>query len=283
MQAVLQPGARPLSKPIKPAAKPGKPTSPAKPSKGSAKAGAPKGAEKPKAKPASKLDPHRILEAEFLAGAGPAGTLPAPVQVELAFAGRSNVGKSSLINTLVSRKGLVRTSSTPGSTRQVNLYQAKAADGAVFHLIDLPGYGFSHRSKAEKASWTRLIEDYLERRVTLAAVVLLVDVRRGLEEDDRELVDFVKSATAVSRRPVEVLVVATKVDKLALNARKVALHALRQAAGVPVLGFSAVSGEGKEQLWKALRRAALGELADTKPVEPAPEAQEGAEAAHQNG
>src|SRR5262249_28996201 len=106
-------------------------------------------------------DPHRIIDAEFIAGASAASSLPPPTTVEIAFAGRSNVGKSSLINALVGRKNLVRTSSTPGSTRQINLYAARAADGAVLHLIDLPGYGFTRRSKAEMAAWAALIERYL--------------------------------------------------------------------------------------------------------------------------
>src|SRR5437870_9571841 len=100
-------------------------------------------------------DPFRIIGAEFLAGAGPGSSLPAPVMAEIAFAGRSNVGKSSLINAIIGRKSLVRTSSTPGSTRQINLYEARAADGARFHLVDLPGYGFTKRSKAEQAAWQK--------------------------------------------------------------------------------------------------------------------------------
>ncbi len=100
---------------------------------------------RPKGNAAS--DPNRIIAAEFLAGAAPGSSLPAPICVEIAFGGRSNVGKSSLINTLVERKSLVRTSSKPGSTRQINQYEARAADGTRFHLIDLPGYGFTRRSE----------------------------------------------------------------------------------------------------------------------------------------
>lgn len=203
-------------------------------------------------------DPHRIVEAEFVAGAAMGGSLPPPTIVEIAFAGRSNVGKSSLINALVGRKNLVRTSSTPGSTRQINLYKARAADGAVFHLVDLPGYGFTRRSKAEMNEWATLIERYLTERVTLAAVLVLVDVRRGLEDDDRELIEFIDATKGASRRPVEVVLVATKIDKLAKNARLTAVTALEKSLKRKIIGFSAVTLDGRIDLWRALRKAALG-------------------------
>ena len=180
-------------------------------------------------------DPHRIIGAEFLAGAAPGSFLPAPICVEIAFGGRSNVGKSSLINSLVERKNLVRVSSKPGSTRQINQYEARAADGMRVHLIDLPGYGFTRRSKTEQSAWAGLIEGYLQSRVTLAVVVVLVDIRRGLEPDDQELIDFVETANKVTRRPVEVIVVATK-----------------------VIGFSSETAEGRAELWRALRKASFG-------------------------
>ena len=135
----------------------------------------------------------------------------------------------------------------------------------MFHLVDLPGYGFAKRSRAETRSWAALIEGYLGTRSTLAAVVLIVDARRGLEDDDRELIAFIDAATPPSRRPVSVLLVATKLDKLASSARKVTIARLRAATGRKVFGFSAVSGDGRDELWRALRRAALGEA----PAEPA--------------
>src|SRR5262249_45081889 len=160
--------------------------------------------------------------------AGPGGTLPPPVRAEIAFAGRSNVGKSSLINALVQRKGLVRTGATPGLTRQINIFEARAADSAILHFVDLPGYGFAKRSKAETAAWQSLIEGYLAARATLAVLVLIVDVRRGLEEDDQALIDFIDANQSVSRRPVQVLLVATKLDKLPRNAQKPAVEKLRK-------------------------------------------------------
>jgi GTP-binding protein len=207
----------------------------------------------------------RVVSAEFLAGAAPGASLPAPVRAEIAFAGRSNVGKSSLINALVQRKNLVRTGSTPGLTRQVNLFEAKTADGTILHFVDLPGYGFAQRSKGERAAWAKLIEGYLGQRSTLAAVVLIVDVRRGIEEDDRALLEFVDAARPPSRRPLEVLLVATKLDKIAQSQRKPALAKLRAAAGRKVYGFSAESGEGREELFRAIRRAALGEAPPAAP------------------
>ncbi|MFO0759502.1 MAG: ribosome biogenesis GTP-binding protein YihA/YsxC [Byssovorax sp.] len=227
---------------------------------------------KPQAKPAS--DPLRIVDARFLAGAGPGSALPAPTQAEIAFGGRSNVGKSSLINCLVERKNLVRTSSTPGSTRQLNLYEARAADGTVLHLVDLPGYGFTaHRSKSEKAAWGNLIEGYLKERATLAAVVLLVDVRRGIEEDDRELLEFLDTIEHPSRRPIEVLIVGTKLDKVPKSAQKTALTALAASAGRRVIGFSSETAQGRTELHRALRRASLGQViapTDAPPAEVSP-------------
>jgi GTP-binding protein len=217
-------------------------------------------APKPKAAAPKKqtLDPKQIVFADFLAAAAPGSSLPAPTMLEIAFAGRSNVGKSSLINTLVERKGLVRTGATPGVTRQINLFEARARDGAVFHLIDLPGYGYAARSKAERGAWQDLIEGYLRSRVTLAALVLIVDARRGLEEDDLELVRFVEATRDVQRRPVEIVIVATKVDKLGRSAVANAISAVSKSVGRKALGFSSETGEGRSELWTLLRKITLG-------------------------
>ncbi|WP_437741971.1 ribosome biogenesis GTP-binding protein YihA/YsxC [Sorangium sp. So ce1504] len=222
---------------------------------------APKPQAAPTARAERQLDPFQIVDSSFVAGAGSLASLPPPVSAEVAFAGRSNVGKSSLINTLVERKGLVRTSSNPGSTRQINLYEARARDGAVFQLVDLPGYGFTRRSKSEKAAWASLIEGYLRGRVTLAAVLLLVDARRGLEEDDLELIRFIEASRDVARRPVELLLVATKVDKVQRSSVRRALDQLsaaapRMAGGAlrRAIGFSSITGEGRRDLWLAIRR-----------------------------
>jgi GTP-binding protein len=197
-----------------------------------------------------------IVSAQFVAGAAGQGQLPAPTYAEIAFAGRSNVGKSSLLNTVVGRKNLVRVGGTPGTTRQINFFEVRATDGLALLLVDLPGYGYARRGKKEKTSWGELIEGYLTLRVTLRALVLIVDVRRGLEDDDRELMDFVAQTEGrAARSPVRVLLVATKTDRLSSAARKPALAKVARDAGAPVLGFSAETGEGRDGLWRRIRDA----------------------------
>ena len=198
----------------------------------------------------------RIADARFVASVPQARLLPAPTGVEVAFAGRSNVGKSTLLNALLERKGLARTSSTPGCTRELVVFEAKATDGALLSFVDLPGYGYAKRSKAERFAWGDLIEDYLLGRPTLVAVVVLVDVRRGIEPDDRDLLQLIGSPPRVSRRPVATLLVATKMDKLALSARKPALARLARDAGAPVAGFTATDHASHAALWHEVRRAA---------------------------
>lgn len=202
----------------------------------------------------------RIVDAKFVAavGIGKTGSLPPPSFTEIAFAGRSNVGKSSLINSLVERKGLVRTSSTPGCTRQVNLFEVRAKDGLSLVLADLPGYGFAKRSKEERKAWAELIEGYLRTRASLATVVVLFDARRGLEEDDRELVEFALSPRGRSLRKLDVVLVATKIDKVPRSQEKAVLGKLRSSAGRGVVGYSSISGDGRSALWRALRKSALG-------------------------
>lgn len=224
----------------------------------------------------------RIVEASFLAGATEIAQFPPPVSLEVAFAGRSNVGKSSLMNALMQRKGLVRTSSTPGCTRQISWFHTKAHDATELCLTDLPGYGYAKRSKGERKGWARVIEGYLLGRPTLRAVVLLTDARRGFEEDDQDLVELVQSKAETNRPPVAVVLVATKLDKLSLSARKPALQAINQspivrALGAKVIGFSAVEDVGRVELWQALRKATglvlpteTGTAPDAAPTSAAP-------------
>ncbi len=207
------------------------------------------------------LDKNRVVAADFVAGATRAEQLPAPALAEVAFAGRSNVGKSSLLNAMTQRKSLVRTSRTPGCTRQINVFECKTADGFALHLVDLPGYGYAKLSKSEKSTWGKMLEGYLETRITLRALVVLTDIRRGLEDDDRELLEFIEATRGVnaatpSLPPVKAIVVATKLDKLSVSQRKPALGVYKKESGIAPVGFSAVTGDGRAELWDEIRRAA---------------------------
>ena len=196
-----------------------------------------------------------VLDADFIAGADSLQGLPAPAFAEVAFAGRSNVGKSSLINNLVRRKKLVRTSSTPGCTRGINIFRVRLAGDAQLDLVDLPGFGYAQRSKAERKSWGPLIEAFLEERPGLRAVVVIVDVRRGLQEEDEQLLEYLKHLGHPA------IVVATKMDKLASSKRKPALAKVQQHAKRLVLGYSAVDSLGREQLWKQILKHSAIEIA----------------------
>ena len=187
----------------------------------------------------------RITAARFIGAAARPGTEPPAGPPEVAVAGRSNVGKSSLVNALLARRGLARTSSTPGRTRQLNFFEVNER----FRLVDLPGYGFAVGSERERRAWGPLVEGYLRTRETLRGIVLIVDLRRGLEAEEIELLAFL----AELGRPA--VLVATKADKLGRSARTTALRRLQATAGgaVPVLGFSARTGEGRNELLAVVR------------------------------
>lgn len=207
-------------------------------------------------KQAPKPSPTRIVEAEFSAGAQVLSSVPAPLGIEIAFAGRSNVGKSSLMNAVMGRRNLVRTSSTPGCTRQISFYSVRCADGAQLTLVDLPGYGYAKRSKSERRAWADLIEGYLLGRPTLSVVASLVDVRRGFEADDLELLELLASPPTVERHTLQVVPVATKVDKLKASERKLALKKLEAPVKRRVVPFSTQLPDTTIKVWNSLRRAA---------------------------
>jgi len=176
------------------------------------------------------------------------------MQIEIAFAGRSNVGKSSLLNKLMNRKNLARTSSTPGCTRQINFFSVRTAQGINLSLVDLPGYGYAKRSKDERKLWAELIDGYLLERPTLRAVAVLVDVRRGLEPDDLGLIEMLESgSTSGGRANFKTLIVATKLDKLRAGERAAALAKIK-APGATVFGFSTELPETASTLWASLER-----------------------------
>jgi GTP-binding protein len=198
----------------------------------------------------------KIIDARFVASATELEQLPPPQRAEVAFAGRSNVGKSSLINKLVDRKKLVRTSNTPGCTRGINIFEVEIRppgqeDNALLDLVDLPGYGFARRSKKERQSWGPLMESFMSQRPGLRGVVIIVDVRRGLEDDDRQLIEYLEH---IDREPI---VVATKLDKVPKAKAKLTLKQVQQnASGAKVHGFSSETGEGRDLLWKTILQTA---------------------------
>jgi GTP-binding protein len=187
-----------------------------------------------------------IRNVEFIGGmAEKHGWRPESSLPEVAFAGRSNVGKSSLLNALVRRKSFARVSRTPGRTREINFFRVNN----TFVLVDLPGYGYARISKAKKAEWRPMIESYLRRTTQLRGIVLLLDIRREPSEDDRAMLDF------LAELGVPTIVALTKADKLTkADARDTVSRISRILALEPdqVIQFSAHSGEGRVELLDAL-------------------------------
>jgi GTP-binding protein len=182
-------------------------------------------------------------DARFVVGAARVRDLPAASLPEVAFAGRSNVGKSSLLNRILGRRALARVSKTPGRTQQINFF----AVGAAVQFVDLPGYGFARVPLRVKEQWRRLVEEYLATRPTLCAVVVIVDARRGLEADDSALLDVLDAYG------VPALLVATKMDKLKRSQRAACLTSVSSdRPGATPIPFSATSGEGVNEIWAAL-------------------------------
>jgi GTP-binding protein len=193
-----------------------------------------------------------IVAAEFIKSCLAPEQFPDGTRPEIAFVGRSNVGKSSLINSLLQRRGLAKVSRTPGKTRAVNLFLVNTGDAVLpeFYLADLPGYGFAKVAKSERAHWAPLIESYLTDRSPLLGVVLLVE-SRVVTAQDRQTLAWLR---AIGHEPV---VVATKADKLKPSERiRVLRHTQQEldlAEGRPLIAYSAVTGEGREKVWGALK------------------------------
>jgi GTP-binding protein len=193
-----------------------------------------------------------VKSADFVTSAVKPSQYPEALHPEAAFAGRSNVGKSSLINTLVNRKRLVKTSSTPGRTQLINFFSVNDS----LSLVDLPGYGYAKVPASVKRTWGPMIETYLKGRETLKAVVLILDLRRipGIEEQN-----FIDWLNLYQRKPILVL---TKADKLSKIARKKQRQVVGAALGVDestLILFSAKTRLGKPEVWSAIERAVMEE------------------------
>lgn len=186
------------------------------------------------------------IPAKFVAAATTPDAFPPPLLPELAVAGRSNVGKSSLINTLVGQEGLARTSRTPGRTRQINWFEVRATPR--FGLVDLPGFGYAAVSASMRNSWRPLIEAYLSGRTTLAGVLLLIDIRRGPQEEEAELIRWF----GLHRTPV--VVALTKADKLSRSRRLDEIAHTRSVLALAHDPFavSTEANEGIDALWQVL-------------------------------
>ena len=188
----------------------------------------------------------KITSVEFVKSVENIVHLPKDNLKEIAFAGRSNVGKSSLINCLLNRKKIARTSSTPGKTRQLNYFKINQK----FYFFDLPGYGFARAAKTEKVQWQRLIESFLTQSKNLQGVVSIIDSRIGPTKLDLQLLEWLKNLN------IPIILIATKSDKLSksalLNRVRKYSNQLRDLKLKQITPFSAINGAGKIELWREI-------------------------------
>jgi len=188
----------------------------------------------------------KIKNVELAIVCGITSKLPETDKVEIAFAGKSNVGKSSLINALMNRKALARTSATPGKTQTINFYNIND----VMYLVDLPGYGYAKVSEQEKVQWGKLIERYLNTSKQLKAVFLLIDIRHDPSANDKMMYDWI---VAQGYQPI---IIATKLDKLKRSQVQKNLKAIKQGLqllpGSVMIPFSAESKQGREEIWELI-------------------------------
>jgi GTP-binding protein len=192
----------------------------------------------------------KIRQCEFVDSVFHLDKLPRDRRPQIAFAGRSNVGKSTLLNRLVGHRKMAKVSKSPGKTRSLNFFLVNER----FYFVDLPGYGYARVSKTERAGWGKLIEGFLHGSETLAGLVLLLDCRREPSGEDHQLLSWLHE----SRLPT--LIVVTKADKLNRDKVHRKLRQVENELGLPSIAFSSVSGEGKNELL-----AAIGDLITVKP------------------
>jgi GTP-binding protein len=200
----------------------------------------------------------QILSAEFVTSAAARVGFPDEGLPEIAFVGRSNVGKSSLLNKLVNRRALARTSATPGKTRLVNFFRIERRERPPLLFVDLPGYGWARVARKERAEWQRLIEGYLAGRAPLRGVLLLVDARRDPGDDERDFLPW------LAERGMVVRLVVTKYDKLRPAEREQRLRAITKELGIPresLVLTSAETGAGIEALWSEIDELVAREAA----------------------
>jgi len=203
-----------------------------------------------------------VKQAEFIKSAAKPKDYPPPELPEVAFVGRSNVGKSSLINVLANRKGLVRTSSTPGRTQLINFFDINAR----LTLVDLPGYGYAKAPVDVRKQWQPMIETYLAKRDNLKAVVLILDIRRTPSDGDLDMLRW------LANYGIPPIIVLTKCDKLSKNERTRQTALIADAIGRDkggLLPFSALSRDGRDRIWQEIERL-LGIDAPPSPSQPPP-------------
>ena len=185
----------------------------------------------------------KIKNVELSIVCGITSKLPETDRVEVAFAGKSNVGKSSLINALMNRKALARTSATPGKTQTINFYNVND----IMYLVDLPGYGYAKVSEAEKVKWGQLIERYLHTSKQLKAVFLLIDIRHDPSANDKMMYDW------IVEQGYNPIIIATKLDKLKRSQVqkhvKMIKEGLQLIPGTTIIPFSAETKQGREEIW----------------------------------
>jgi GTP-binding protein len=189
-----------------------------------------------------------VKKVEFVTSAVKPAQYPADALPEFALAGRSNVGKSSLINCMLNRRNLARTSSKPGKTQTINFFRINDA----LYFADVPGYGFARVAKAVRESWGRMMETYLTKRETLQAVIQLIDLRHPPTTDDKEMYLYLK------HHEIPVIVVATKADKISRGRwqqhAKIVKQGLELAAEDPLILFSAETAQGRDELWREIEK-----------------------------